>query len=237
MTPASAARNPQAAVRGDQVQAHVDARQAHGLLVDAHRIDGAARRRVVQVIPDDRQDHGEDQGRHRQRTDKSTAEQRAEQRIDRVLRCLRVHVEEPAQAPHCRERHDERLQLEARDDDAVEDADREPHGQRHDDRDRERHLLLQAGRQQPGKRHHRADREVDAAGQDDQEHAEAEQPVGNDLPGNADDVALGQERIGRDAREYDERDDRPCEGKIGRCQSRELASPDGCRVRLGDHHR
>ena len=45
--------------------------------------------------------------------------------IDRVLRRLRVDVDQAAQAAHGRQRHDEGLQVEARDERAVQDADRE----------------------------------------------------------------------------------------------------------------
>ena len=87
----------------------------------------------------------------------------------------------------------------------LNDADREPHGERDGDRRGEGHVGLQADGEQPRKGHHRPDRQVDAACQNDQQHAEAQEAVGDELARDADHVALGQEDVGGNARDDHER--------------------------------
>jgi hypothetical protein len=53
--------------------------------------------------------------------------------------------------------------------------------------------LGDGGRRQPGQRHHRAHREVDAAGEDDEGHADREQAVDRDLPHDVEEVQRPQE--------------------------------------------
>ena len=138
---------------------------------------------------------------------------------DRIARRIGIDVGQPAQAAHRRQRDDEGLQVEARRQPAVEEADRGSHRQRDGDRRRKMHLLLQAGGEQPGQRQHRADRQVDAAGADHHQHAEAEEAVGDDLARDVDDVALGQERVRRERREDDEQQDRRREKQVGAAEA------------------
>ena len=77
----------------------------------------------------------------------------------------------------------------------LKKTDRDAHRQRHDDRGRERHMRLQSRRQEAREGEDRSDRKIDAAGQDDDQHAEAEKAVGDQLAGDADEVALGQEHL------------------------------------------
>ena len=200
----------------DQVLADIDAGKPHGFLVDAERKGGAARDGMVQVEPDGRHGEREDDEVDRHRPDEGAADQAAEHLVDRVARRVGIDVGQPAQAAHRRQRDDEGLQVEARGQPAVEEADRRAHRQRDGDRRGKMHLLLQAGGEQPGQRQHRADRQVDAAGADHHQHAEAEEAVGDDLARDVDDVALGEERVRRERREDDEQQDRGCENACRR---------------------
>ena len=81
------------------------------------------------------------------------------------------------------------------------------------------HLLLQAGGEQSGQRQHRADRQVDAAGADHHQHAEAQEAVGDELARDVDEIALGQECVGRYRREDDEQQDRRREQQVGAAEA------------------
>ena len=95
-----------------------------------------------------------------------------------------------------------------------------PISERDEDRGRDRHVGLEPDGQQPGEGHHRADREVDAAGQDHQQHAEAQEAVGDHLPRDVHHVAFGQERIGDDARDDHQRHDGNGEADVGAIETR-----------------
>ena len=110
------------------------------------------------------------------------------------------------------------------------------HRERNGDRSRKRHLRLQAGREQASKGQHRTDRKIDAAGQDDHQHAETEEAVGDELARNVDKVALGQERIGHHCREGDDEKDRRSEEEVGAAEALKQGQLPGigaCRQDLG----
>ena len=113
--------------------------------------------------------------------DEGAADQRPEHLVRRIARRVGIDVGQAPKRPHGGQGDDEGLQVEARDQPAVQPADRRPHGERHEDREGEVHLRLQAGREQPGQRQHRADREIDPAGADHHQHAQAQEAVGHHL--------------------------------------------------------
>ena len=135
-------------------------------------------------------------------------------------RDLGIEVDAAAHDAHRREGDDEGLQLEARDDDAVDQAG----GGAARDRDRERgadaELIGDAREQHSAERHHRADAEVDAAGEDHEQHAEADQAVRDHLAHQVAHVALGEEGLGEPGARKQQRDEAGDEAEVERAQAR-----------------
>ena len=148
------------------------------------------------------------------------------------------HLGDAAPGDEQDQRADDRLDAEAGDQPAVEEAeqagdeDREDEGERGADRgrrDREQAAAEDQRGERAADRHQGADREVDAAGRDDERHADADDHDGADL-GQVDVQRLERGEVGREGEvERDQQEKREERAEAGQ----ELARP-GCRGRGGD---
>ena len=100
----------------------------------------------------------------------------------------------PIVAEHC---NDEGLQLEARDDEAVHQASSGTSGDRDRERGPDAELVGDTREQHAAEGYHRPDAEVDAAGEDHDQHAEADQPVRDHLAHQVAHVALSEKGFGK----------------------------------------
>ena len=123
------------------------------------------------------------------------------------------------------ERHDERRQPAARDEQAVQqaaqDADDEHDGDRDLHRDAGRPQEAEDGAGQPG---HRLDRQVDLAGDDDQRHRQ----------GHDRDLHQGRDEVAEVARRQEERARARCRARSARAARRAAASPSARAARVHD---
>ena len=135
-------------------------------------------------------------------------------------RDLGVEVDDTAHDTHRGERHDEGLQLEARDDDAIHHAGGCTGSDRDGERSADAELIGDAGEQHAAERHHRADAEVDAAGEDHEQHAEADQAVRDHLAHEVADIALGEKRLGEPGAREQQREEAGDQGDVERAETR-----------------
>ena len=149
-------------------------------------------------------------------------------------RDLGIEIDDAAHDTHRGERHDEGLQLEARNDGPVHEAGSGTGGDRDHDRGANAELVGDAGEQHSAERHHRADTEVDAAGEDHQQHAEADQAVRNHLAHQVAHVALGEKGLGEPGAGEQQREEAGDQGKVQRAQAR-LAAGEPPSAEAGRH--
>ena len=203
----------------DEMPVDPDAGAADRLGVGADRVGVAAEPRLGEYQPEGhRHRHGEDD-EPRDRTEELTQAERLDQGVGRAAGNVVAGGDDLREAQggaQAAEGHDERGYLRLRDQHTLN---RTPggtgqHADQHPDEDHRPAGLVPAvvhhelGRQYPGQDQYRAVGQVDAAGDDDVGHPDAEHQVDGRVGGDLRDVVLAEEgtRRRRDREERDQRD-------------------------------
>ena len=203
---------PRQRVDLDQVRVDADADPTGRLLVGADGVGVATEAGEVQQHHPEQDDH---EGDHRQHRDLPEDVAVADlglhhQRHGADVHALGEDLREPERHAERAQRDDQRRDLRLGDQEAVEDAPAEAGHDRGDDAEERRpppvtaDLDHQLRGDHAGEDHHRADREVDAGGDDDEGHADAEDREDRGVLGDQPGVAQRGERVRRHHREHDD---------------------------------
>ena len=201
-------------VDGDLYSLHRHARQFRRALVAAGSVEPSAERRAGQhEAAENRDDHHDDDAdRHTEQVieaepvEPGVAEFRPAAEIV-VGQAVGHQQGDAAHHVHDAQGRDEGRHLEARDQNAVDEADEgaqragqhrhhPDRGEHHDAEGAQRHALHQGTRDDPRKSERGADRQVDAAVEDDEQHADGEDREQGDVRRHRQEVAA-REVVGR----------------------------------------